>query len=174
MSKKTKEITLTSLISALTIVILYVASVWPTGQIGLVAVAAVFTSAAVIEAGMRPGIFVYIVSSLLGLLLIPERSAVILYIIFFGYYPVAKSLIERIPQTIAQWILKLAVFNAAFTVVLFSLRALLLAGYSALPGAPVLYLGGNVVFIAFDYGFSKLIWLYINRISKYVFKGSNK
>ena len=174
MSKKTKSITLTALISALAVVILYVASVWPTGRIGLVAVASVFTAAAVIEAGIRPGIYVFIVSSALGLLLIPEKSAALLYIVFFGYYPVIKSLIERIKGIVLQYALKLIVFNAAFTVVLFLLRALILGGYSVLPGVAVLYPGGNVVFLLFDYGFSKLIWFYINRVSKNVFKGNSR
>jgi len=174
MSKKTRSITLTALISALAVVMLYIASIWPTGRIGFVAVASVFTAAAVIEAGIRPGIYVFIVSSALSLLLIPEKSAAILYIAFFGYYPVIKSLIERIKGIIPQYALKLIVFNAAFTVVLFLLRGLVLGGFSALPGAAVLYLGGNVVFLLFDYGFSKLIWFYINRVSKKAFKGNRR
>jgi len=170
MSGKTRLVTQTALISALTLVTLYFSSVWPTGKIGLVALACVFTAAAVVEAGIRCGLYVYIVCFALGMLLIPDRSAVILYALFFGYYPVAKSIIERIRGTVLQWVLKLLVFNAALSAGWFLMRALILGATEFKYGAVILYVGGNILFIMFDYGFSKLIWLYISRISKFTGK----
>jgi len=159
-----------ALIAALTVILLYFASIWPTGKIGLVAAASLFTAAAVVEAGLLSGLYVYIVSAALGMLIIPDRSAAILYVLFFGYYPIIKSLIERIGLIFLQWILKLAVFNTALTVIWFLLRELVLDFWESTPDVIIVYLGGSAVFALFDYGFTKVIWLYINRVSRHSLK----
>ena len=165
MGKKTRILTLSAFFTALTVISLYVASVWPTGLFGLVAFASLFCAATVIEAGISFGLYVYIASSILGILLLPNKAAPLLYIFFFGFYPVVKSLIERINARILQWVLKVLVFNSSFTVIWFLFRELVFrtGGYQSY--LPLLYLGSNAVFAMFDYGFTKLIWLYINRIS---------
>jgi len=167
MSKKTRVITLSALFSALAVISLSIASVWPTGQLGLVAVSSLFTAAAVIEAGIAPGIYVFIVSSALGMLILPNKAAPLLYLLFFGYYPVIKSLIERNANKLIQWALKLLVFNAALTAIWFLFRELIIGFATITPGAAILYPGGNIVFVLFDYGYSKVVWFYINRVSKF-------
>ena len=171
MNGKTRTMTLSALLSALTIIFMYISSVWPTGRLGLIALSSLFSAAAVCEAGVLPGVYVYIISCALGLLLIPDKSAPLLYILFFGFYPVVKSLIERVKGAPLQWILKLLVFNISFTVIWFLLRKLIFESSDNPPGILLLYLGGNIVFALFDYGFSKVIWLYIDRVSKYTNKG---
>jgi hypothetical protein len=166
MNKKTRTLTLSALFSALTVVFLYFASVWPTGLFGLVALASLFGAAAVIDAGLLPGVYVYLVSTMLGILLIPNKAAPLVYIVFFGYYPVIKSLIDRPDSKILQWALKFSVFFASLTVIWFLFRELVFDFGDNSPGPFLLYLGGAVVFALFDYGYTKLIWFYINRISR--------
>jgi hypothetical protein len=163
---KTRRLTLSALFSALTIVILYFASIWPTGQLGLVAVASLFAAAAVVEAGLVPAIYVFVVSSILGMLIIPNRAAPFLYILFFGYYPILKSLIERTRWLALQWALKLLAFNVSLSVIWFFLMELIFQPIENLPGIAFIYIGGNVIFAVYDYGYSKLIWLYISRVSR--------
>jgi len=165
MGNKTRKITLSALFSSLTVIMLYIASIWPTGQVGLVAVASLFTAAAVIEAGLVYGISVYILSSILGMLLIPNRVAAIIYVLFFGYYPVVKRLIERTRWRVLQWALKLLVFNAAAALVWFILKELIIGYISDTMSLVIFILGGNIVFVLFDYGFTKVIRFYISRIS---------
>ena len=160
--------TLPALFSALAAGSLYIASLWPTGQPGLAAVASLFVAAAVIETGLGSGLSVFIVSSALGMLIVPDRTAPLLFVLFFGYYPLVKSLSERLRGAVRPWILKLAVFNAALTVAWFLLTELV-AGFLGdfTPGLWLIYLAGNIVFVVFDYGYTKLIWFYINRVSKH-------
>ena len=167
MSKKTRTLTLSALLVALSIISLYIASVWPTGRFGLVAFSSLFVAAAVIEDGFAPGIYVYIISSILGMLIVPNRAAPLLYILFFGYYPIIKSLIERRGHIILQWVLKLLVFNVALTVLWLLLREIVFDFGEVLLAPTVLYLAGNVVFALFDYGYSKVIWFYIGRVSMF-------
>ena len=174
MSKRTRKLALSALFAALAVMLLYFASIWPTGQVGLAAVAAAFTAAAVIEAGLVSGVYVYIVGSALSLLLMPGRAAPLLYALFFGYYPVLKSLIERIGWIAAQWALKLLAFNAALTAAWFLLGELLFGTRENMPGAIAIYLAGNAVFALFDYGFTKVIWLYTNRVSRFGNNGGGR
>lgn len=171
MNKTTRSLTLSALLTALTVITLYIASVLPSGRMAMVALSSIFVAAAIIESGIRAGIFVYAASALLGLLILPYIGFSLMYILLFGYYPVVKSLIERKAPMVLQWILKLCIFNAALTVAWFFLRELIFAFGEDPPGVVLLYIGGSVVFVVFDYGFTKVIWLYINRISKYMKKG---
>jgi len=149
---------------------LYIASIWPTGQTGVVAAASLFTAAAVIESGLLSGLYVYTISSLLGMLLIPNRASALLYVLFFGFYPIVKSLIERLDGRVLRWVLKLFVFNAALTVIWLFLKELIFDLGSSAPGALIVFVGGSIVFSLFDYGLTKLIWLYINRVSRFTGK----
>ena len=165
MGKKTRSLTLSALFAALIVISLYIASIWPSGQLGIVAFSSIFIAAAVVEGGLGSSLYVYVVSSALCMLLTPDKTAPLLFILFFGYYPIVKCLIERLRRKVYQWILKLLVFNAALTVIWIFLRGLLFSFAGSLPGAAFIFVGGNIIFALFDYGFSKVIWLYIERIS---------
>ena len=177
MGKSTRKLTLAALFSALAVVMLYVATLWPTGQLGLAAVASLFVVAAVIESGLVSGLSVYIVSSLIAFLIVPNKAPVILFVLFFGYYPILKSLIEKRMKLVWQIIAKLAVFNISSTVAGYFLMELMLASindengrvftaFNSVIEQVIIYVIGSLVFLLFDYGMTKLIWFYINRISK--------
>jgi len=166
MSKKTRKLALCALFSALAYILLLIASIWPTGQLGFVAAASLFVAAAVIEAGAVPALYVFIVSAALSLLLTPGRSPPMLFISFFGFYPIVKSLIERLRGVVLQWALKLLVFNISLTVVWYIFNEWVYDFSSLNIHIVLVYLGGSAVFVLFDYGFTKAIWFYINRISR--------
>ena len=172
MNRKTRSLTLSALFAALTIVVLYISVLWPTGQLALSAVASFFTVAAVIESGIFYGVYVYAVSAILGFILLPDKTVPLYYILFFGYYPIAKSLIERIEKTPFQWVLKLLVFVAALTVMWLFVRVLLIDYVWSIPNALIVYAVGCAVFVLYDYGYSKAIGLYLGRVSKFIKKGS--
>ena len=164
MSKKTRSITLSALFAALTLVSLFFASLWPSGELGLAAFSSIFVAAAIIEQGAAAGVFVFIGGAVLGLVLFPGFPAPLYYASFFGYYPIIKSLIERVKFIPLQWVLKLAVFNAALVVMYYLLKNLVfdVGGYS--PGFLIICPAGSAVFVLFDYGFTKVIRLYEYRI----------
>ncbi|MCL2152918.1 MAG: hypothetical protein FWH57_08180 [Oscillospiraceae bacterium] len=170
MDKKTRNLVLSALFAALTVISLYIASVWPTGLFGLAAFASLFGAAAIIDSGLLSGVYVYIASSIVGLLLLPNKAPSIVYIFMFGYYPVIKSLIERLKSKIAQWTLKLVAFNASLTILWFLFKEMIFNFGNNPPSLVLLYLGGSVVYALFDYGYTKVIWLYINRVSRFINK----
>ena len=176
MNKSTKTLTISALLLALTIVTLYVSSFWPTGQLSLAALASMFTAVVIIEAGIRAGICVFAACAVLSLLILPSRWVLLLYMAFFGYYPIVKSFIERKEKAALRWFWKIFVFNVAVIVVVFVMGIFTFGEFiPSFRGVQlstiVLHAVGSVVFVLFDYGFTKAIWLYINRVSKYINKG---
>jgi hypothetical protein len=159
---------LSALFSALAVVSLYIASVWPTGQLGLTAVASLFVAAAVIEMGRKYALYVFIVSAVIAFLIVPNRITPLLFILFFGYYPIIKSIIEKRGKIVVQFFCKLIIFNISLTVTWFLAGELLFELNNIDVHLLFIYIGGNVVFLFFDYGFTKLIRLYINRVSRYI------
>lgn len=156
-----------AILGALSLILVYAASILPTGQWGMVAVAGLFQAAAVISVGLKAGLLCWVGVSLLAFLLLPDKFCALIYCVLFGLYPIVKSLIERLRRLPLELVLKLAFFNAAFTFIYLVMRTALLNSLpSALGTAWLLYAAANVVFLLYDYGFSKLIGFYIARIDR--------
>jgi len=157
-----RQIALCSLLTAGSVAVLWMACAAPSGRIGLAAAAGLFPLAAVLEAGRRAGLLSWAASSVLGLILAPDKGLAILYAIFLGLYPVAKSFLEQARRPVLEWCGKLLFFNAALSVGRLALRLLLF------PEMPVylVYLGGNLVFLAYDLGLSQLAARFHHRIRK--------
>lgn len=163
------RVALVGVFSALSVVVLYLAAVTPTGQLGVVAIAGLMPAAAVVSANLPAGVFCYAATGILGVLLSPDKGGALLYLVFFGLYPLVKCVIERKHKLPLEWACKLIFFNLALTACWFFLRAALLSGLPTFfEQLWVLYLAGNVVFVIYDVGFSKLIALYAARIDKAV------
>ena len=103
----------------------------------------------------------------------PDKGGVLLYLIFFGLYPMIKSLCERVPALALGWLCKLGFFNVVLALFWFALRAVLLPFLpQALTGPGAVWLAGNVAFVIYDVGFSKLIAFYISRVDRVLRKNA--
>ena len=120
----------------------------------------------VLEGDRRWAWITFVAVSLLSLLMLADKEAAVLYLIFFGYYPILLPTLEtRIHNTVARWIVKFIVFNAAIVATYFILIKLL--------GMPidemetfgkwivwVMLAGANVIFVLYDLLLRKLILAY--------------
>lgn len=159
------RVALGGVLAALSLLLLYLAAMMPSGRIGMVAIAGLVPAAAVVSGGLFTGFLSYGATVVLAFLLLPDKSCALLYAIFFGLYPMVKSLIERLRKLPLELLLKLVFFNVVLAILLFGFSAFL---FPMLPEflhntLPV-FLVGNVVFLIYDYGFSKLITYYASRI----------
>ena len=168
MGKKTFTITYTGLMTALTVAALYLSAAAANLRLSFAAIASLFAASALIEAGWGAAVFVYAGAGLLSGLLLPSKDGVLLYLLFFGYYPIVKSLVERLPKALS-WAVKLLVFNGAFTVLRLFFQGLFAPGLMAISPVP-LYRLMSAAFCVFDLGYSKLLHFYAQRISKYLRK----
>ena len=158
---------LVGLLTGLSLIFLYLAFLTPAGKMGVVALAGLFPAGAVVSAGLAAGFFCYAVPGILGLLLVPSKSVTLLYLLFFGLWPMLKSLLERIPSRALEWVGKLAVCNGVLAILWFGLKALFLPFLpAALSQSWMVFAAGNVGFVIYDIGFSKLIGFYAARVDR--------
>lgn len=168
-NRAAKSIAFPAILGALSLVLVYLGSIAPSGNWGIVAVAGLLPAAAVISVNLKAGFLCWAGVSLLSFLLIPDKFCVLMFTVLFGLYPMVKSLIERLRRRPLEYLLKLVFFNAAFSVLFLVMKAAVFASLpSVLSSIWVLYLVGNIVFLLYDFGFSKLIVLYITRIGRAV------
>ena len=98
-----------AMITALSVVILIPSAV-QVFVYTLPAMAGMLTMLAVVEIDKKWAIGSYVATSLIGLLFVANKEAVVYYVAFFGYYPVVKALLESKMPRVAEYILKFLVF----------------------------------------------------------------
>ncbi|MGE4275787.1 MAG: hypothetical protein AB7E30_01270 [Lawsonibacter sp.] len=156
------------ILAAGSLVLLWLACLAPSGRIGLIAVAGLFPVVGVLAGGQVTGYLCWASAGLLGLILLPDKGVALLYLAFLGLYPVVKSRIESLRRQPVEWLFKLVFFNAVLTVFWFLMQGLFLPNPPAwlLDNSLALYLAGNVVFILYDVGLSRLIALLQARLRR--------
>ncbi len=165
--KMSGRVALAGIVCALAFIAMLL-TVIPVTEIALPAIAGALLILLVIELGVKWGFFGYAVVAILSLLMAPSIESRMLFVLFFGYYPVLKALLERIPFRPISWLLKFAVFNAAAVGGYFLLMSVLLVVDPAefvlfgvfLPG--VFLIAGNLVFFLYDIGLTRWISLYLH------------
>ena len=139
----------------------------PTLEIGLPALAGCLLILPVIELGVRYGFLCYAATAVVSLLLAHSLEAKVLFVVFFGYYPVIKALIERMRSNVWQWVTKFVLFNitvCGMYWVLVNVLAILpkddfLLFGKYMYGAFVLI--ANVVFVLYDRAMTSVITAYL-------------
>lgn len=138
---------------------------FPLGTYALPAIAGVLLIPVVVEAGAKTAWMVYAAVALLSLLIAPDMEAKVLFLAFFGYYPVLKAHLEKLRRRVVEWLIKLGVFNAAmvlsYLVMLFVFHldpeTFVVGGVNV---ALLFLLAGNVIFVIYDYALSNLVTVY--------------
>jgi len=173
MKKKTRQIAFGGILTALSVAVLWIGSTLPGYEIAVAAMAGLIPAAAVVRGGVGDGLAVYGASSLLALVLLPHKIPALWYLVIFGYYGAVKSLAERAPGRILEWIIKVLTYTLAFFVLYLLLHDAFAALTDLIPlGILPVYWIGLVVFCVYDIGFSRLIGLYLRRIDRNLGKGA--
>ena len=151
-----------ALMAALAVVFLYLTAVLPTGGLAFSALAAVCTAVVFTEHGPGWAAAHYAVTALLAMLLVPEKTYVLWYVLALGHYSILKLLIERCRRRWLCWVMKLAVFAVSMAALLWLLTAAFVQ-YLPMQG-PVLAVVLTVVFIVYDIGLTGVLRYYRSRV----------
>jgi hypothetical protein len=108
-------------------------------------------------------------------ILFAETESKVLFVMFFGFYPIVKSLIEKINNRIIEWPIKFLIFNLAIVSAYFILTKFLGITFDDLGefkkyGITVLLVLSNIVFALYDVVISKMAVTYIDRLHTRVSK----
>jgi len=159
-----KRLALGGILAALTLITLYAESVLPTSKLSLYALSSFFVSVIVIESGIKWAWIFYIASSILALIILPDKIALIPYLVFFGVYGILKFYIEKIRNIIVELILKYAYFNLCLLLALLLIKKIFLDMLNIAFSLWILIVVLEVVFLVYDYAFTFFIQYYNKRI----------
>lgn len=172
---KTSRTALGALTAALSVIIMLL-TVVPVMTYCAPMVAGALLIMIVIEMDKKWGFAVYAASGVLSMILAADKEAAVLYLMFFGYYPIIKAVLEsKIKSRPLEWLVKIAVFNASMIA-----AYLLIVKVLALPMDDMNDLGkyawlillaaGNAMFPVYDITLTKCVLLYEVRLKKIVRK----
>lgn len=170
--KTSFKITVCGIFSALAVVIMLLSEL-PVFLYAIPVVASLVFIIPAVELGTKWALLCYGVSSVLTLLLPSEREAAIVFIGILGYYPILKMVLERLGLAKpVLYIIKLAVFNIATVIsYVIIIRIMGVSGFeneyaSVKVTEAALLLLGNIVFVIYDAGITRIIRLYFIKFRK--------
>lgn len=120
--------------------------------------------------GSKSAWITYAAVSLLSFILVSDKECMMMYIMFFGYYPIVRCYLEKLKSRVISFLLRLLMFNAALT-----LCELLLVYIFRIPfleegeGRYVIIIFAvmmNILFVIYDRLISVITQLYKIKIEK--------
>ncbi|MBP2071249.1 hypothetical protein [Thermoanaerobacterium butyriciformans] len=164
-----KSLSLGGVIAALNVVILFIASVMPTSRLFFLVVSSFAISIMVIETGSIGGLVFYLATSILSLILIPNKLISVYYICFFGFYGIIKSYIEKKRfRMYMELALKLIVFNISlFVVYIIFSRIFMMKIF--VTGSPfiAIFILLQISFLVYDYVYTIFISFYYKNAKRH-------
>ena len=152
------------MLSALGVVMLYMGSIIEVIDLSMAVLASLACIIAVIEYGKSAPWAIYGVTTLLSLILLPNKTPAVFYAIFFGFYPILKEKFEKCSKVTA-WVLKETVFNICLVLMAIATYFLTTTGENTLLQMPgfiaVVVILAELVFILYDIALTRLISFYI-------------
>ena len=161
--KKSKKIALCAILSAFSVLMLFIGAVIDVLSMTMTAVASLFIVVVMIEIGPPYPWLSWGVTSALSMILLPNKLPAILYLLFGGLYPILKAQFERLHYVVA-WILKLSFINTALLLTVTATKYIFYLNDSSIDFTVPFLLLGNAALILYYIALSKLILLYIVKI----------
>lgn len=158
------------MIAALSVVIMML-TIIPVMTYAAPAFAGILLMVVVIEINKKWAFGVYAAAGILSLLLATDKEAAVMYVAFFGYYPIIKAVLEsKLPRAV-EWIVKFLIFNVTMVAsyfVLIRVFGISMEDMNELGkyGPLILLALGNVVFVVFDIAITRIATLYIIKWQK--------
>lgn len=165
-TKSSYKVALGGVVGALSIAMMFLTGIIPVGTYAFPCFAGILLTAVVIEINYVAAVSVFISVSILSFLISGDKEACLYYAFFFGFYPIIKSLIERIKSYAVQWIIKISIFNMCM-VAIFCLGLFVFSIPKESFNIFGIYLPwvflivGNIFFVFYDFCVSKLVTVYL-------------
>lgn len=146
------------MLTALGVVILYIGSVAEIMDLTVSLIASVGVLFVVTELGGKYAFAVYVGTSVLSFLLVPNKWISVYFTMFFGIMPITKRIFEKTGKVFS-WVLKVAAFNAEIVAFYFIARELdfFAEAETGLPYLLVMLALANVTFVLADIAYTLLL-----------------
>lgn len=167
--KQSLKITVCAVSAALAAVVMMAANI-PVFVYTIPALAGILLIMPAVEIGTGSALICFAVSAVLSLILPTEFEARMLFIGFFGYYPVIKPVLDRRLPTVIRYLVKFAVFNAAMIASYAIIIRVMGLGdfknshFGVLATGLMFLAAGNVVFFIYDVALTRVTSVYMYRL----------
>ncbi len=126
------------------------------------------------ECGLKTSLCAYVVVSVLSLFMCPDKEAAMMFVMFFGYYPILRVYIQKLKPKVLKMLLKFATFNIAmvlaYVIIIFVFGITETDMMGELSWFWILLLAvGNVVFAMFDILLDRLLYVYEKKLRHRLF-----
>lgn len=172
---KRKELTfkvaLGGIVSALSLVLMILSGVTFSLEYAIPMITGALLMVLVVEFGKGFAGVIYLVVSVLSLLLLGNKEPAVMYLMFFGYYPIVKSILEQ--RFKSCWVLKYIIFNVSMIASYFVVTKIFMISFDDIKDLGkyallILLLVGNVLFAMYDVLLTRLVSIYIYRWRKHI------
>lgn len=163
--KQSSKMALGGIVAALSLVLLISVAIIPFMTYALPAIAGTLTVFMVMEVNKKWAFGVYAAVAILGIFLVPDKEVSVMYLAFFGYYPILKAIIEKHLHPVTAWIAKLAVFLLTMVGSYFLMIKLMGLTVDEIEehgiwGVAMLLGIGTFAFVFYDIAISKFVLVY--------------
>ncbi|MBQ9848522.1 MAG: hypothetical protein IJO64_05660 [Clostridia bacterium] len=166
--KSAKKLAFAGIFTALAFIFMFLGSVFQTLDLSASALASLVVLIAFIELGKGWAFGIYAASSVLGIFLLPNKTAALVFACFVGFYPIVKAWLNAIRPKWLSYVARISLFNLILTLLVLAASKLLGPGWFGGPSA-LLYPICNVTFIVYDLALEKLPAFYSQRLKKLFF-----
>ena len=94
--KRSAQVALCGMMAALCMLLMFMTGLIPFATYAIPALAGILMIVIVVETNAKWALLVYIAVSLLSIFITPDREAAMMFIAFFGHYPILKLYLERV------------------------------------------------------------------------------
>ncbi len=164
-----KKIALAGILSALCFIFLFVGSIFQTLDLTSAALASIIVLIAYIEIGSGNAWFVYAVSSVLSILLLPYKTSAAVFALFAGYYPIIKVCLNKIKPLWLSFVIRILCFNLVLTAMIFIMNRLLSIEDEFFTFGALIYAMANITFVFYDMALERISVYYLHRIKPKLF-----
>ena len=165
------RVALGGIISALCLVTMFLAGVFPALYLLLPGIAGILLMIIAVEVNTGWAFLTYLAVGLLAMFITFDKEAALIFIMFFGHYPVVRFYIQKIKPKILRLAVKLLLFNVCIiaffyvTAYIFGLREMLdefddLGRY----GAYIMLGISNLIFLFYDFDLDFTYMLYRKKL----------
>lgn len=166
--KKSSKVALCGMIAALCTLLMFMTGVFPFATYAMPVLAGLLMVAVAVETGASWAFTLYGAVSILSFLLTPDKEAMLMFIMFFGHYPITKFWLEKIKLKPLALLCKLLCFNfcivIAYLLIIFVFRIpdiLTEFGDFGKYSVYIMFVLDNILFFVYDFALTQIMNAYI-------------
>lgn len=164
--RRTVRVAVAAIAAALSVIAMFFGVAFGVLDLTALVVSSFLVTFCILEMGNSYPYLVWLVTSVLAFLLVPEKLVCFEYFLFAGVYPMLKFRVARLAAPVG-WIVKLLSFNAALTACwAISTMVLGLDAEAGIAMTWALYPAGNAMFVLYDLALSSVSAFYILRLRR--------